>query len=198
MTTVYVFARAPVLGQVKTRLAAGIGDRQALDFYVATLRRTVSVLAADTRWRTVLAVTPDSSADDPNVWPEGVARVAQGEGDLGARMMRCLGPAPALVVGSDIPGIEAAHIADAIEKLADHDMVFGPAEDGGFWLVGTAGPPPATIFENVRWSSEHALADTLAGLDGHSVARVATLWDVDDEAGFRRWRGSGRRTFRRP
>lgn len=198
MTTVYVFARAPVLGQVKTRLAATIGDEAALDFYVTTLRRTVATLAADARWRTVLAVTPDESADDPSFWPDGVERVPQGDGDLGQRMARFLAKAPALVVGSDIPGIEAKHIADAVTALRDHDLVLGPAEDGGFWLVGAAAPPPATIFDNVRWSSEHTLADTLANLGGHSVARVATLWDVDDEAGFRRWRGSGRRTSRRP
>ena len=196
MTTVYVFARRPHLGQVKTRLAASIGDAAALDFYVTTLRRTVAELT-DARWRTVLAVTPDDAVDSP-LFPPGPARVPQGDGDLGQRMRRCLDRAPAVVVGSDIPGIEAAHVADAIDRLATADIVLGPAEDGGYWLVGSREPPPLTIFRNVRWSTEHALADTRANLDGMRVACAATLWDVDDEAGFSRWRGSGPPPSRRP
>jgi hypothetical protein len=98
---------------------------------------------------------------------------------------------PVVIVGSDIPDIAPAHIARAFAALGDHDFVFGPAADGGFWLVGARRRPavPAGLFDGVRWSTPHALADTLAGLPKTArVAMIATLDDVDDGAAWQRWR----------
>lgn len=114
----------------------------------------------------------------------------QGTGDLGTRMQRLLDtapPGPAIIIGSDIPDITTRHIADAFERLRDHDAVFGPAPDGGYWLVGLRRVPRVPrIFADVRWSGPHALSDTLANLSGFRVALAAELADVDDLASYTR------------
>lgn len=190
---VVVFARAPVLGAVKTRLAAAIGDAAAMRFHVATTAAILRRLARDRRWDTVLAATPDRLARRARFGPLSVARVPQGGGDLGRRMARALAPAracaPVIVVGSDIPALRAGHVARAIAALAGHDLVFGPAEDGGYWLVGARhGASARGLFRNVRWSGPHALADTLGNVPAHRrVALLEKLADVDDGASFRRW-----------
>ena len=192
---VYVFARAPMIGAVKRRLAADVGEIAAWRFYRETTRSVVRCLARDRRWRTLLAVTPDRRAG--SAWRDmaGIERIPQGPGDLGRRMTRVLGGEPgmrSLIVGSDIPGIEAAHIARAFAALASHDAVFGPAPDGGYWLVGVRDISRLPgLFDGVRWSSPRALADTLANIDGRRrVALVDTLTDIDDGAALERWRAT--------
>src|SRR5690606_22025805 len=152
-----------------------------------TLRR----LAADRRWETCLAVTPDRAIDSPAL-PPGPRRLAQGPGDLGARMARALAsvpPGPAVLVGTDIPDMGAAHIARAFRLLGRHDAVFGPARDGGYWLVGLRRTPRfIDPFAGVRWSGPDALADTLANLRHRRVALLDPLEDVDDGASHARWR----------
>ncbi len=187
-----VFAHAPVLGQVKRRLARGIGAGAALAFYRRTLAALLRRLARDPRWHTVLAVAPDSSAHWGRLWPVRLARIGQGAGDLGTRMARRLesGRAgPVVIIGADIPAIEARHVWRAFRALAAAEFVFGPAEDGGYWLVGSRQRPlPRGLFANVRWSTPHALADTLANLERRRVTLVDRLADVDDAAASRRWR----------
>lgn len=179
--TVIVFARAPRLGAVKRRLAKGIGARAALRFHTATLAATARPIARDRRWRTVLATTPRGARTDwARFVPRGTPRIDQKRGDLGARMMACLRRAPrAVLVGSDIPGLRPADIAAAFRALGRADAVFGPATDGGFWLVGFGPRRPARPFARARWSSEHALADTLENFRGWRVARLRLLQDVD-------------------
>lgn len=190
--TLVVFARAPRYGMVKRRLAAGIGPLAALAFHRASLDRLLRSCGADRRWTTMLSVTPDTAALGGAPWARGLARWPQGRGDIGARMARALSRGgPTVIVGSDIPAIRPAHVAAAFHALGRADLVFGPATDGGFWLVGTSGrrPLPPGLFAGVRWSSEHALADTLAPVAARwRVARVATLADVDDAAAWRHWR----------
>jgi len=186
-----VFARAPALGRVKSRLAAGIGASAALAFYRRTLATLLRRVGKDARWHTVLAVTPDR-ATGKRLWPMPLPRRPQGGGDLGARMgrvFRTLPPGPVVIVGADIPEITAAHIQRAFRALGQADAVFGPARDGGYWLVGLRrGPALPGIFDDVRWSTKHALADTLANLNGRRVALVDTLDDIDDATAYRRWR----------
>ena len=99
-------------------------------------------------------------------------------------MLRSAPPGPALVIGADIPGITANHIARAFRALGQADGVIGPAPDGGFWLIGLKHPRamPAGLFTNVRWSSEHAMGDTLASATGLRWAQTDTLRDVDTVA----------------
>src|SRR5437764_400156 len=93
------------------------------------------------------------------------AAIGQGSGDLGARMRRALAacpPGPVVLVGSDIPEITQAHIVDAFRVLGRDDLVFGPTCDGGFWLIGARRSPRLPpLFGAVRWSTPHALKDTL-------------------------------------
>jgi rSAM/selenodomain-associated transferase 1 len=188
-------AKAPIAGAVKKRLARGIGAVEAAAFYrhltAATLRR----LSADPRWRTLLAVTPDrASSARFSAWPASVPRIAQGQGDLGDRMQRIFDrvrrPGPLLIAGSDVPGIACAEIAAAFRALGGGaEAVIGPSGDGGYWLIGLgrrARLPRA--FRGVRWSSEHALGDTLRNLGGAPLAFAATRDDVDDARDFENWR----------
>ena len=197
LPTVFVMVKAPVAGAVKTRLAKRIGASEALRFYRSATAALLRRLSGDPRWRTVLAVTPDIQAQG-SFWPARIDRRPQGRGDLGERMHRllCAGRgAPVIVIGSDIPDIRSVDIADAIGVARRAGLVFGPAEDGGFWLVGCRRRPgPARLFRAVRWSSEHALGDCLTNAKG-DVGFVRILSDVDTEADWLRWRrcyGSGR------
>ena len=188
-----IFVKAPRLGAVKTRLAAGLGPLGALRFYRATSARVVRRLAGDPRWTCWLAVTPDRFARAGRFWPRGVPRLAQGGGDLGARMARPLAslpPGPVVIVGSDVPGITADHVARAFRALGNAHAVFGPARDGGYWLVGLRRRPArVNPFRAVSWSTDRALAQTLSNLDGRQkVACLEMLDDVDDMDGWRRWR----------
>lgn len=187
-----VFARAPALGQVKRRLARGIGPSAALGFYRRALAALLRRVARDPRWRTVLAVTPDRSAAVGRRWPVALERVGQGRGDLGVRMARSLRrwpTGPVCLIGADIPDIVPAHIWRAFRALAAAEFVLGPATDGGYWLVGHRGRAlPCDLFANVRWSTRHALDDTRAALKRRRVAIVDRLADVDDAAAYRRWR----------
>ncbi len=113
--------------------------------------------------------------------------IPQGGGDLGDRMgrvMRAAPTGPVCIIGADIPGITRAHIGRAFRALGNHDAVFGPAPDGGYWLIGLrrTAPPPSTLFQGVRWSSPDALTDTISTLPGLRIAQIDTLRDVDRAA----------------
>jgi rSAM/selenodomain-associated transferase 1 len=185
--TVVVFARAPRLGAVKRRLAKHIGERAALRFHIGTLLRLLRSLAADRRFRTVVSVTPDRAALR---LPHRVGRMKQGSGDIGARMHRAFSALPCrrvVIVGSDIPDANAADMEAAFRALGAAHAVFGPAADGGYWLVGLPPRRPARPFAGVRWSSEHALADTLRNFKGRRVALLRTLHDVDTADDWHRY-----------
>jgi uncharacterized protein len=186
--TVVVFARAPRLGAVKRRLARDIGDRAALRFHFATMTRLVRALAADRHFRTVLAVTPDHARFR---LPARVARLAQGGGDLGVRMQRAFRRfrhGRVAIIGCDIPDAEPLDALDAFRALGKAQAAFGPAADGGYWLVAMSPRRPARPFTAVRWSTEFALADTLANFAGWRVAFLRTLHDVDTAADWHRLR----------
>lgn len=179
--TLVIFVKEPRPGRVKTRLGAGIGLVPAAWWFRHQSQRLVRRLASDPQWRTVLAVSPDHEGMTSRVWPSIIPRQRQGSGDLGDRMFRALNNhGPTIIVGSDIPDISRQDIAAGFNALGGNDVVLGPAEDGGFWLVGCRHAPPRNIFRNVRWSTEHALSDTLTNLKGASVAFLRELNDVDE------------------
>ena len=177
--------KAPVAGRVKTRLGGEIGMVPAAWWFrhqVAWLLREVD----DPRWQTVLAVAPDRAVTARH-WPAHLPRVAQGRGDLGARMARLLRlphTGPVCLIGGDIPGLRARHIAAAFRALGRSDTVFGPATDGGFWLAGLRHPSlaPAGLFRNVRWSTPDTLSDSLATLGPRRWCLTDRLSDVDRAA----------------
>jgi uncharacterized protein len=186
--TVVVFARAPRLGTVKRRLARTIGARAALRFHVATLVRLLQALKADRRFQTALAVTPDYARVR---LPIRVVQLEQGNGDLGLRMHRLFRRFPharVAIIGCDIPDAGPADVRAAFRTLGRVQAAFGPAVDGGYWLVAMSPRRPAQPFARVRWSTEHALSDTLTNFSGRSVALLRTLHDVDTAADWQRWR----------
>ena len=175
-----LFVKAPRLGAVKTRLGAEIGHLAAWRFYNTMLRQLWVRLGYDRRWQTQLAVSPDKNSAR---WPAHLKPFEQGRGNLGTRMARAMQrySGPVVLVGSDLPDLAGHHVARAMLLLRQTDVVFGPAKDGGFWLVGLRRTQWASqLFKNTRWSSPHALADCLANLP--STARVSmleTLADID-------------------
>lgn len=186
--TLVVMVKEPRPGRVKTRLGHDIGAVPAAWWFRHQSKRLIRRLR-DPRWDLVLAVTPDRAGLVSRVWPGDLPRWPQGNGDLGARMARMLRHAngPVCLIGSDIPKLHARHVARAFDALGNHDAVFGPATDGGYWLVGAKHPRhlPRTLFHGVRWSGPHALRDSLATLPGNSVALVDRLTDVDTAADLR-------------
>ena len=195
--TLAVFAKEPVPGRVKTRLAAAIGAARAADVYrdltADTLAHAVAARDAGIVGAIELWCAPD--ADAPYFRQVAATACAQRRtqagDDLGARMTHAIADAltrcpRVLLIGTDCPVLDAPLLAAAADLLADFDAVLGPAEDGGYVLVGGTRPLP---FHDVRWSTPHALADTMAGFAdaGIRFATTPALWDVDDPADLARW-----------
>ena len=165
-SVVVVFAREPVAGNVKTRLAARVGDAAALALYRAFLTDLLAQLRAGS-WALEFAVAgdPQRFAETFGIDPDGCFR--QAEGDLGARMDKAFHRILAdedrdrcLLVGSDMPqlGASGVALADAALAMGEADVVLGPAHDGGYYLVGMARPHP--IFSEIAWSTDRVLAQT--------------------------------------
>lgn len=180
---VVVMVKVPHPGRVKTRLGREIGMVVSAWWFRHQATRLFRRIQ-DPRWETILYVTPDREGLHSRVWPVGFRRIAQGQGDLGKRMEKLfsnLPPGPALIVGADIPGITRQHIARAFGVLGQNDAVFGPAPDGGYWLIGFRHGKslPARAFSDVRWSGPYAMDDTIASLGHLRIAFTDTLADVD-------------------
>lgn len=181
-----IMVKEPVAGRVKTRLGRDIGVSRATGFYRQTLAAVTTRLARDCRWQTLLSVAP-AVALRSNTLPVALPRIPQNGGDLGQRMQAIFdlgGRGPVVVIGTDIPEVAPHHIADAFRVLGRNDVVFGPAVDGGFWLVGMRRTPRLVdLFHDVRWSTADTLRDCLDGLRRQpsvTVELVATLSDADD------------------
>lgn len=192
-----VFVKAPRAGSVKTRLAAAVGDQVAVAFYRAmaeeVLRRT-SPEAGE--YERVVAFAPADAGAELEGWLPGEALWPQAEGDLGARMAAAFGEAFArgaarvALVGSDVPWLARASVREAFARLAACDVVLGPAEDGGYYLVALA-RRHTELFQGIAWSRSTVLAATLARARdlGLTVSLLETLPDVDGPEDVRRhWR----------
>ena len=188
-----IMAKVPVAGRVKTRLAREIGVVGATMFYRVAMRNVIARLAGQPFWRTVVIVDPDTGAAS-RMLPAGVARTGQGRGELGVRMqrpMQALPPGPVCLIGTDVPDIAVADVRDAFRQLGRADAMFGPAEDGGFWLVGLKRMPRVIdpYRGRVPWSRTDTLERTLANLAGARVGLAARHHDVDSAADLTRNRG---------
>ena len=194
-----LFARYPELGRVKTRLAAGIGDEAALAVYQELLAHTFAVTTNITAHKTLwLAGPPVAPVALPEI-SNKYEQVYQSAGDLGQKMQAAFahafaaGATAALIIGTDCPGLTPQLLTEAYALLATHDVVIGPAEDGGYYLLGMR-ELYVDLFANKSWSTDSVLAHTLADADrlGLQVAELPTLRDVDDIDDLRAWRaGSG-------
>lgn len=177
-----ILTRIPRLGVGKRRLAREVGDRKAHHFARTALFGLLRQMQRLRGIERVIATSPDHHA---KFTAPGFHRIGQGQGDLGQRMQRAFNRyprRPVVLIGSDIPDIKTPDLREAFQKLRGCGAVFGPAQDGGYWLVGMAGTRPACAFASVRWSSHHALADTLHNFSGRRISLLRTLQDIDDAA----------------
>ena len=189
-TTVAVFLKAPRLGTVKTRLAADIGGRQALRLYRVMAGRTLAAVRAAGLDATVW-FTPADAAAEMRLWlGERWDLRPQSSGDLGRRLAASARSVPTgggwLAVGADCPRLDAALLQEAVTIVERGQIVVGPSEDGGYYLVGGPTPMP-DLFTGMPWSTSGVLDETRARLDraGAAWCELVTLRDVDTVADAR-------------
>jgi uncharacterized protein len=192
-----IFARAPVLARVKTRLAAALGDHAALAAHVTLVESSLDRLAHVEGLVTELWLD-DAAHPAARRWSArwGLPLCQQAGSDLGERMNgaleACLARGAAgIVVGTDCPDIDAAYVTQAAAALNDHDLVLGPAEDGGYGLIGARRRVPEEVFAGIAWGTPAVLEQTLeqARAAALTVACLPTIWDVDDAGGWARFTG---------
>lgn len=194
---VIVFLRSPELGKVKTRLAATVGPERALAVHRQLMELTLAALRSVPE--VTLCVTPDSAVSSRD-WPlqPGWSFVAQGEGDLGRRLERSFAASfavhsqPLVVIGCDCPDVTPADMMEAGRLLTQRDVVFGPATDGGYWLIGLRRPAPE-LFSEIPWGSDQVLAASVkaAQAAGLTVGYLRELSDIDTEADWQAWVARG-------
>ena len=198
--TLILFMKEPVAGAVKTRLARGSGGDGVGFARAARLHRifTDSAIAqvhAGARlglWRPMAAISgPAGGVFERTLKARQWGVVRQTRGDLGARMaaaMRAAPKGPVVIIGADAPGLRVAHLRRATDRLRGCDGVFGPADDGGYWLIGLSRMRRAPdLFKGVRWSTKYALEDTIASLPGTFRTRlVDPLTDIDTPRDLKR------------
>lgn len=193
---VQVFARDPEPGRTKTRLVPALGAEGACRCYLCLLDATLaSVRSAGLESFELWSDRPPQAAALGERASALGARLRVQEGaDLGVRMARALEDALAedalpLLVGSDLPGLTAAHLHAAAAALHDGaEAVFAPAEDGGYGLVGLTRPWPE-LFRDIPWGTDAVMAATRARAAGRRLVELEPLWDVDEPADLARLEG---------
>ncbi|MBZ0206231.1 MAG: TIGR04282 family arsenosugar biosynthesis glycosyltransferase [Flavobacteriales bacterium] len=186
-----VFLRAPVLGKVKTRLAATMGKERALEVYQYLVQHTLEHGAA-------LGIDRQAWYADDVPDPEPCAELGytvhvQEGGDLGDRMKRAFGSGfssghgPIIIIGTDLPQLSTALLREAYEALEKHDAVIGPANDGGYYLLGLR-EPCEELFGGKAWSSDSVFAQTTDDLRrlGRTWHALPVLIDIDTETDLRK------------
>lgn len=177
-----IFTRNPQLGKVKTRLAKTIGDEKALLVYTDLLSHTMNVTKQLTCDKFVFY---DERIVNNDVWTDNLFYKRKQSGvDLGARMQHAfeqlfeVGYQKCIIIGSDLFDLTAHHVQEAFQKLDNADVVLGPAEDGGYYLLGLKKVIPS-VFINKHWGTSGVLTDTLRDLVNHKVECIETLNDID-------------------
>ena len=198
---ILVFAKAPLPGQVKTRLAAEIGDDEAACSYALWLEQQVRALVTAQLAPVELWVSQDTGHPLFNKLHDtlGVSIHQQPAGDLGQRMRKVFQNSlarcqSAVLVGSDCPAMTPGYVYRALKALASGiDVVFGPAEDGGYVMVGQNCAHPS-LFSEIPWSTDEVLHKTRLRLlaEHQSWAELETLWDIDTVDDYRRWQDISR------
>jgi len=198
MTSILLFLKAPMLGFVKTRLAVTVGDETALEIYRTLVERQIKAL--DKIGDLQIHFTPTHAEQNIRNWVGNSASYfPQTEGDLSNRLSTAVTtafkqtPKHVICIGGDCPQLSSQHIHTTQELLNESaDLVFGPTEDGGYYLVGMKAPHTA-IFEAIPWSSNDTLKASLNKAKdlGLKVELLETLYDVDTEVEFNRAQDEG-------
>ncbi len=177
-----IFTRNPELGKVKTRLAKTIGDEGALKIYIHLLQHTSTSVVQIKADKFVFYT---KSINNNDVWDSTLFRkkLQYGE-DLGMKMENAfnelflLGYKEIVILGSDIFDLQPKHIEDAFHKLENHDVVIGPAKDGGYYLLGMKTLHPQ-VFKNKKWGTDTVFQNTINDLQSESVFLLKVLNDID-------------------
>lgn len=194
---IVVLAKAPVAGTVKTRLAPRLGAEGAARLHAALVRRTLRTALEAAVGPVELCAAPSTrnSFFAACVREHGIELSEQGEGDLGDRMARVIGRVTAsgsraVLLGADCPALDATYLRDAVRALSGHDIVLGPAEDGGYVLVAARRLVPE-MFRSLCWGTGTVLDGTRTRLReaGATWCELATLWDIDRPEDYDRWTG---------
>jgi uncharacterized protein len=183
-----VFAKVPVAGRVKTRLAQDIGSAAAAAVYRRLGRQVVAAVAGPS-YRTIVWFTPPGGGDIVRTWLDGLGAAEfcpQVGGHLGTRLVHAFarafaaGDSAVVIIGTDAPGVNRRIVAAAFRALRTHDVVLGPSLDGGYYLIGLTAPQPA-LFRAIPWSTGDVLRATEARARGAGLALtlLAPLRDVD-------------------
>ena len=177
-----IFTRNPELGKAKTRLAKSVGNETALEIYKFLLNKTKEITQKLTCDK---AVYYSVKIRENDIWDSTVYQKKQQEGDdLGIRMQHAfqnsfeIGYEKVMIIGSDLYDLTPNHINDAFSKLNTNDVVIGPAEDGGYYLLGMKTLQP-NIFQNKEWGTSTVRKDTLKDLQKVNVHLLDELNDVD-------------------
>jgi uncharacterized protein len=183
-----IMAKAPAAGQVKTRLCPPLSLDEAARLYQCFLEDKIAQVLGIHGVEPVLAYAPDDAAAIFEALAPGVTLVPQGGGDLTSRLVSVLdrlfesGFDAAIVIDSDTPTLPSRLLEDAVRQLAsgEPDLVLGPSEDGGYYLIGLRRVHRA-LFDGMAWSTPAVLEETLrrAQCLGLQVARLAPWYDVD-------------------
>jgi rSAM/selenodomain-associated transferase 1 len=184
---IVLFTRYPEPGKAKTRLIPALGADGAAALHRRLTERTLAAVRASGLRAEVRA----TGAELPPLadWlGDDLTIVDQGSGDLGKRLKRAAPPYPVLFIGADAPDLTPGHLREAAEALEVHDVVIGPAEDGGYWAIGLAAQCDF-LFNAMPWGSEHVLRETLARLRYAGIAPrlLPTLADLDRPEDLARW-----------
>ena len=177
-----VFTRNPELGKVKTRLAKGVGEENALTIYKDLLQHTHDVVMQNTCAK---RVGYSVKVRDNDIWEIDSFEKFQQEGsDLGQRMQHAFSKAfsdgykKVIIIGSDLYDLRPHHIEEAFEALTTHDAVIGPAKDGGYYLLGMRNLI-TNVFKDKEWGGDTVLEQTLENLNSYSVHTLEELNDID-------------------
>jgi rSAM/selenodomain-associated transferase 1 len=181
---VAILLKAPRLGTVKTRLAAEIGDRQALRLYRVMANRTLAA-AREAELQPTIWFAPVDAATEMRHWLGDAWDLRpQASGDLGARLSAAEHAVPPgrgwIAIGADCPRLDAELLRVAAAVVARGEIALGPSEDGGYYLIGGRTPLPP-LFHDMPWSTRGVLAETRARLTraGAAWRELPTLRDVD-------------------
>ncbi|WP_367180200.1 TIGR04282 family arsenosugar biosynthesis glycosyltransferase [uncultured Lacinutrix sp.] len=179
---IITFTRNPELGKVKSRLAKSIGEVSALEVYKILLKHTENVLR---NLNCDKAVYYSVKIRENDIWnPDIYQKYQQFGDDLGERMQNAFingfkkGYEKIIIVGSDLYDLNQEIINKAFQKLDDHDNVIGPAEDGGYYLLGMKTLHPS-VFKIENWGTETVYQQTISKLINNNVYVLETLNDID-------------------
>jgi rSAM/selenodomain-associated transferase 1 len=185
---VALFTRYPTAGVAKTRLIGALGADGAAALHRRLTEHTLAAVRASG-----LPFEIRSTGAPPGAftsWLGDIPVVDQGPGDLGARLMAAGPPYPTMFIGADAPDLTPAHLLDAAAALTGAQAAIGPAEDGGYWLLGLAHAAD-TLFEAMPWGTDRVFAETMARMDllGIAPALLPMLADLDRPEDLARWPG---------